>query len=182
MARRGRPVRIPGYREWIGEVTQVTAKEAATQIVGRLIFLGPWYSGQFARNWVVKVGDVRIPATVEGENRFAPEGGFKARTARQLVDLPPVPSLRGTGKKKTVGYTIGNRVTYRNIALDLVPGRVENAREISAPRDWYRDFIEAGGLRDVLASSVGTAAANPKIKGFKGDRFIGPIGRRLDDQ
>ena len=94
MARRGRPVRIPGYREWIGEVTQVTAKEAATQIVGRLIFLGPWYSGQFARNWVVKVGDVRIPATVEGENRFAPEGGFKARTARQLVDLPPVPSLR----------------------------------------------------------------------------------------
>ena len=180
MARRGRPVRIPGYREWIGEVTQVTAKEAATQIVGRLIFLGPWYSGQFARNWVVKAGDVRIPATVEGESRFAPGGGFKARTARQLVDLPPVPSLRGTGKKKTVGYTIGNRVTYRNIALDLEPGRVENAREISAPRDWYRDFIEGGGLKDVLASSVGAAAANPKIKGFRGDRFIGPVGRLVN--
>jgi hypothetical protein len=180
MARRGRAVRIPGFRAYLGEVTQVTAKEAATQIVGRLIFLGPWYSGQFARNWVVKVGDVRIPATVEPESRFDGAGGFKARTARGQLNLPPVPSLRGTGKKKIVGYTIGNRVTYRNIALDLEPGRVENAREISAERDWYRAFIEGGGLGDILGSSVAAAANDPKVKGFKGGRFTGPVGRLVN--
>ena len=60
-----RPIKLPGLREYLEEIQQVTAREAATQIVGRLQFLGPWYSGQFAKNWVVRVGDVRIPATVE---------------------------------------------------------------------------------------------------------------------
>ena len=168
-----RPLRLPGIREYLQEVSQVTAREAATQTVGRLIFLSPWYSGQFARNWVVKVGDVRVPATIEPSERG--ESG-KARTVRKQIDLPPVPSLRGTGKKKIVGYTIANRVTYRNIALDLEPGRVENARTISAPRDWYRTFIEGGGLRDILASSVATASKDPRVKGFSNKRFIGPVG------
>ena len=168
-----RPVKLPGVREYLQEVTQVTAKEAATQIVGRLIFLGPWYSGQFARNWVVKVGDTKIPATVGPSDA-------KIRTPRQSVSPPTVPSLRGTGKKKVVGYTIDNRTTYRRVAMDLVPGRVANATEISAERDWYVNFIQGGGLRDVLASSVAAAAADPKVKGFKGGRFIGPVGRLVN--
>ena len=168
-----RPVKLPGVREYLQEVTQVTAKEAATQIVGRLIFLGPWYSGQFARNWVVKVGDTKIPATVGPSDA-------KIRTPRQSVSPPTVPSLRGTGKKKVVGYTIDNRTTYRRVAMDLVPGRVANATEISAERDWYVNFIQGGGLHDVLASSVAAAAADPKVKGFKGGRFIGPVGRLVN--
>jgi len=88
--------------------------------------------------------------------------------------------LRGTGKKKVVGYTIDNRTTYRRVAMDLVPGRVANATEISAERDWYVNFIQGGGLRDVLASSVAAAAADPKVKGFKGGRFIGPVGRLVN--
>ena len=156
-----RPIKLPGLREYLEEIQQVTAREAATQIVGRLQFLGPWYSGQFAKNWVVRVGDVRIPATVE-------QGPVNKRVPRPSeVPLPPVPSLRGTGKKKVVGYTIDNRTTYRRIAMDLVPGRTEGALVISAPEDWYRSFIEGGGLRDVLASSVGKASQNPRIKGFK---------------
>ena len=168
-----RPVKLPGLREYLQEVSQVTAREAATQIVGRLIFLGPWYSGQFARNWVVKVGDTKIPATVGPSDA-------KIRTPRQSISPPTVPSLRGTGKKKVVGYTIDNRTTYRRVAMDLVPGRVANATEISAERDWYVNFIQGGGLRDVLASSVATAAADPKVKGFKGGRFIGPVGRLVN--
>ena len=168
-----RPVKLPGVREYLQEVTQVTAKEATTQIVGRLIFLGPWYSGQFARNWVVKVGDTKIPATVGPSDA-------KIRTPRQSISPPTVPSLRGTGKKKVVGYTIDNRTTYRRVAMDLVPGRVANATEISAERDWYVNFIQGGGLRDVLASSVAAAAADPKVKGFKGGRFIGPAGRLVN--
>ena len=168
-----RPVKLPGVREYLQEVSQVTAREAATQIVGRLIFLGPWYSGQFARNWAVKVGDTKIPATVGPSDT-------KIRTPRQSITPPTVPSLRGTGKKKVVGYTIDNRTTYRRVAMDLVPGRVANATEISAERDWYVNFIQGGGLRDILASSVAAAAADPKVKGFKGGRFIGPVGRLVN--
>ena len=155
-----RPIKLPGLREYLEEVQQVTAREAATQVVGRLQFLGPWYSGQFAKNWVVRVGDVRIPATVSQEK------GRKVQRPSELR-LPEVPSLRGTGPKKVVGYTIDNRTTYRRIAMDLVPGRTEGALVISAPEDWYRSFIEGGGLRDVLASSVGKASQDPRIKGFK---------------
>ena len=93
---------------------------------------------------------------------------------------PVVPSLRGTGKKKNVGYTIGNRTVYRNIALDLVPGRTEKAREISAPQDWYRTYIEGGSLRDTLAAAVGAAAQNPRVKGFKSSKTYGPFGRLVN--
>ena len=53
-----RKFKLPGFSEYLEEVTQVTAKEAATRIVGELQFLSPWYSGEFATNWVVRVGDV----------------------------------------------------------------------------------------------------------------------------
>ena len=166
-----RPFKLPGFRAYVEEIQQVTAREAATQIVGRLQFLGPWYSGQFAKNWVVRVGDVRIPATVEqgAVNKKIPRPG--------QIPLPPIPSLRGTGKKKVVGYSIDNRTTYRRIAMDLVPGRVERASVLSAPQDGYRDFTEGGSLADVLKVATGKAATNPRIKGFKSSRFIGPAGR-----
>jgi len=171
MAQR-RPIKLPGVRAYLEEVKQVTAQEAATQIVGRLIFLSPWYSGQFAQNWAVEVGDKRIPATVD------PLPGKRERQPRGEVKLPTVPSLRGTGSKKVVGYTIDNRTTYRRIAMDLEPGRTETARQISAPRDWYVNFIQGGGLSDVLRASVGAAASNPRVKGFRSkgttQSFIGP--------
>ena len=168
-----RKFKLPGFSEYIEEIKQVTAKEAATRIVGELVFLGPWYSGEFAKNWVVVTGDKRIPATVAVPNVFT-------RTPRQSLPSPVVPSLRGTGKKKNVGYTIGNRTVYRNIALDLVPGRTEKAREISAPQDWYRTYIEGGSLRDTLQAAVGAAAQNPRVKGFKSSKTFGPFGRLVN--
>ena len=174
MARR--PFKLPGFRRFIEEVTQVTAKQAATDVVGDLIFIGPCYSGHFANNWEVRVGDVRIP----GDKEPPPYSERKQRSSRIQADLPVIPSLRGTGPNKNVGYTIDNRATYRRVAMDLIPGRVENAREISAEQDWYRKYVEAGDLENRLGRSVEKAAQNPRIKGFKSFRTIGPIGRRIE--
>jgi hypothetical protein len=168
-----RKFKLPGFSEYLEEVTQTIAKETATRIVGELVFLGPWYSGEFAKNWVVRIGDKRIPATVPAPDVFV-------RTPREVVPAPVVPSLRGTGKKKNVGYTIGNRTMYRNVALDLVPGRTEKAREISAPQDWYRTYIEGGSLRDTLQAAVSAAAQNPRVKGFKSSKTYGPFGRLVN--
>ena len=165
-----RSIALSGLKAVLDGATQRVTQEAAQQIVSDLIALGPWYSGQFAKNWVVQIGNKKIPAVVEPD-------GFKGRTTRSSVPIPLVPSLRGTGKKKTLGYTIGNRTTYRNIAMDLVPGRVTNARVISAPQDWYRNYVEGGPLRDVLIAAIGKIGADPKVRGYKKTVFIGPTGR-----
>ena len=164
---KGRPFKLPGFRAWVELISQTAAKAAAEQIVKDLIVEGPWYSGQFAKNWVVKPGDVRIPATVEPER-------VPARTTREEVKIPVVKSLRGTGSKNMVGYTIDNRTTYRRIAMDLVPGRVITAKTISAKQDWFRSYVEGQGLRTALGLAVDETAKNPKIRGFSGSRFIGP--------
>ena len=96
------------------------------------------------------------------------------RTTRQTLPAPVVPSLRGTGSKKIVGYTIGNLTEYRNVAMDLVPGRTEMAREISAPQDWYRTYVEGGALTSTLQAAVSTAAQNPSVRGFKRSNTFGP--------
>lgn len=165
----GRKIKLPGLRAYTQAVGQTISRKAAEQIVKDLIELGPWYSGQFAKNWVVRVGDVRIPATVDSD-------GMKGRTRRTEIPLPLVPSLRGTGKSKT-GYTIGNRTTYRNQAMDLIPGRVENASVLSAPKDWYRTYVEGRGLRNALGFGAEEAAKSPEIRGFKASNFIGPAAR-----
>ena len=157
---KGRPFKLPGFRVWLDEINQVTAKAAAEEIVKDLIVLGPWYSGQFAKNWVVRKGDVRVPATVEQ--------GDGIKTPRTEIPIPIVPTLRGTGRKK-IGYTIANRVRYRDVALDLVPGRTKDQSPGSAfTYDWYRQYAEGGNLRLTLEKATGIAAANPKVKGFKG--------------
>ena len=168
-----RKFKLPGFSEYLEEVTQVTAREAATRIVGELQFLSPWYSGEFAANWVVRVGDKRIVPTVSAKPSYQ-------RTDRQALPAPVVPSLRGTGSKKNVGYTIGNLTEYRNVAMDLVPGRVEEARQLSAPRDWYRTYIEGGSLTSALQAAVSTAAQNPRIRGFKRSNTFGPVGRVIN--
>ena len=170
-----RPFKLPGVREYLEEVKQVTAEIAAKEIVADLIFLSPWYSGHFANSWEVRVGDVRIPA----DSPPLPYIQRMERTQRRQPTIPTVPSLRGTGSKKVVGYTIGNRATYRNIAMDLVPGRTQNAREISAPQDWYVKYVETS-MRIRLGKSVANAAKDSRIKGFKSYTQYGPLGRLVN--
>ena len=156
----GRKLAFRGFSVYLDEIKQITTQEAAKAIVKDLIEIGPWYSGQFAKNWVVRAGDVRVPATVSQG-----EGG---RTPRQEISLPTVRSLRGTGRKQ-VGYTIANRVTYRDIAMDLVPGRTEDKGPGSAiAYNWYREYVQGGNLAITLKQATGIAANNPRIKGFTG--------------
>ena len=56
---------------------------------------------------------------------------------------------------------------YRNIALDLVPGRYEPGRQNTAPKDWYAGYIHGGGLAKALKRATGKASNDPKIKGFR---------------
>lgn len=170
-----RPFKFTGFREYLEEVKQVVAETTAKEIIGDLVFLSPWYSGHFANSWEVRVGDVRIPA----DSPPPPESQRRSRTPRQQPTIPTVPSLRGTGSKKVVGYTFGNRATYRNIAMDLEPGRTENAREISAPQDWYVKYAQST-LQTRLGKSVAAAANSPRIKGFRSNRSFGPFGRLVN--
>ena len=55
MARRT-SIKIPGLTAWVDNIKNTVSQETARDIVKDLQFLGPWYSGEFAKNWVVKSG------------------------------------------------------------------------------------------------------------------------------
>jgi hypothetical protein len=110
--------KLPGFTSWIDRVKNVTAQEAAELIVEELQDDGPAWTGEFRNNWVIVSGTgKRISATKEsGYNR---QQRFNPRIeARQKIKAP---KLKGRG---TSGYTIGNQMSYRDIALDLDPSGV----------------------------------------------------------
>mgnify|MGYP007062049800 CR=1 FL=1 len=160
---------LTGATALLGEVSQATARLAAGKIVVDLVKIGPWYSGEFAESWVVKPGKAPIRATKEPKSPRP-----KEKTPRRPVGNIPFPAtLRGSGYSS---YVIGNQMTYRNVAMDLVPGRVERAAQLSAPRDWYRLYIEGGVMATSLKEAYGLAIDSPKVKGFKKNILIGPAG------
>ena len=119
--------------EGVNNYSISVAREIAIRLVKKAAEVSPYYSGEFADNWVVIAGNSPIP------NDTSPtEPRPKNRQKRQPPVLPEVPSLYG---KKTLEYTIGNTMEYRDIAMDLVPGRVEEGHELSAPPDWYRIYL-----------------------------------------
>ena len=59
---------------------------------------------------------------------------------------------------------------YRNIALDLVPGRFSADKQNTAPQDWYVTYIQGGGLVGALKQATGKASSNPRVKGYKGKK------------
>ena len=63
--------------------------------------------------------------------------------------------------------TIGNVMEYRNIALDLIPGRTPKNGN-TAPQDWYVGYAQGTGLKNALKRATLKAANDPKVKGFKG--------------
>jgi hypothetical protein len=69
---------------------------------------------------------------------------------------------------------------YRNIAMDLVPGRFDKAKRNTAPQDWYILYVEGGLLRKRLEQSTNRVANLPKIKGFNGGN-LGSVRRELGD-
>lgn len=169
MAGRRTSFKIPGLTAWVDNIKNTVSQETARDIVKDLQFLGPWYSGEFARNWEVKLGQTSIGATKErtpffrlppGQNTTKPGG-------RDAMPGPNggVPRPQG---RKSIFYTIGNRMKYRNIALDLEPGRWSPAKNNTAGQDWFLLYVEGSLLRRRLEQSTNRVANLPKIKGFKG--------------
>ena len=155
-------------RDRFGEerVKNVTAKKAAERIVSELQNDGPAWTGEFRNNWVIVTGTgKRIPAVKESSYR---------RTERYKKDPPlyepkktiKAPKFKG---RKDNGYTIGNVMKYRDIALDLDPGgfRTAGAKQNTAPRDWYINFVQGGKMRQILEAATLKAAKDPTIRGFK---------------
>ena len=188
MARRT-TFKIPGLQTWVENIKNEVSQETAREIVKDLQWLGPWYSGDFGNNWVVRSGNVSIGATRERRPGFkflAPNAKIpnsKPGTDQSQMPGPAggVPRPKG---RKSITYTIGNRMKYRNIAMDLEPGRVaqpgETPKANTAGQDWYILYVEGGLLKARLQKSTNRVANLPKIKGFNGGN-LGVIRRQLGD-
>ena len=155
--------KLPGFTSYVERIKNVTAKEAAELIVEELQNDGPAWGGEFRNAWKILPGTKgRIRATQE--TRFDTEDRllFDPSNAepREKIKAPP---LKGRGDN---GYTIGNAMEYRDIALDLVPGRWDVNKVNTAPKDWYVTFAEGGKLKDILEAATLKAAKNPTIRGF----------------
>ena len=113
--------KLPGLRTWVDNIKNETSREATRQIVTDLKIIGPWYTGEFEKNWEVRLGDVRIPGDKQ-------PGSERAKTSNTSPTPIPggVPPVKG---RKSATYTIGNRMNYRDIAMDLVPEGDPNRRE-----------------------------------------------------
>ena len=161
MARRT-TFKIPGLRTWVNNIKNGLSAEAAEAIVTDLKLAGPYWTGEFEANWVVELGDKRIRATEEQTRVPGPvPEPFSGPTPVEI----PKPSGR-----KSITYTIGNRMKYRNVALDLEPGRLKKGTG-TADQDWYLNYVKGGGtpsLKNTLKIVTGRVASDSRIKGFKG--------------
>ena len=161
MAKTG--LKLPGVTVWVDRIKNATAKEAAELIVEELQERGPAWTGEFRNNWVIVTGTgKRIPATKETSYNK------EQRTNPRLEPKKTIKAPKFKGRKDN-GYTIGNVMKYRDIALDLDPGgfRTAGAKQNTAPRDWYINFVQGGKMRQILEAATLKAAKDPTIRGFK---------------
>jgi hypothetical protein len=119
------------------------AAATAERIAAELAAAGPWWGGDFAKAWEIGTGDVTIPADRPGK----PWG---PQTPRGTVPAVKAPAVTGRQFFTTGRYTIGNRMEYRNIALDLEPGRWGEDKNNTAPQDWYTTYLQGGQLNQAI--------------------------------
>lgn len=164
--------KLPGFTSYVERVKNVTAQEAAELIVAELQEDGPAWTGEFRNNWVIVTGTgKRIPATKE--TSYVKRERYKITPPLyQPKETIKAPKLKGKGNN---GYTIGNVMRYRDIALDLDPGgwRTQptpsgDPKRNTAPKDWYINFVQGGKMRQILEAATLKAAKDPTIRGFKG--------------
>jgi hypothetical protein len=156
--------KLRGVSTWVNNIKNTLSEEAARAIVTDLKEIGPYWTGQFEEAWRVKLGTSGFAATEEpilsDEERRQMTGPFPRK-----VTETPIPKAKG---RQSIDYSIGNITTYRDIALDLVPGRYEEGKRNTTDQDWYITYIEGGSLRRTLEEVTLRTSKNPKIKGFRG--------------
>ena len=159
---------------WLNNISSEVAAEAVENIVRNLKVKGPYWTGEFQDAWVVELGDKRIPAVRKPKNptkslRELLAEGPRPRRITQLrrgidFEVPSKDRLRDNIK-----YTIDNLMTYRDIAKDLVPGRIKGGGRETAPNKWYNNYIQGGGLATTLALATNRVSKDPKITNFRGN-------------
>lgn len=167
MAKSRTGFKLPGLTAYVERIKNVTAKESAELIVEELQKEGPAWTGEFRNNWVIVAGvGKRIPATKETSyNKI--ERMNPSLEPRKTITAPKFKGRRDNG------YTIGNVMKYRDIALDLDPRglrtqpRKDGTPKLNtAPRDWYITFAQGGRLREILELATLKAQKDPTVRGF----------------
>jgi hypothetical protein len=132
----------------IREAARESLQEAAATTVRALQEAGPYWDGYFANAWEVREGNVEIPATTKGQ---IPSSETPQENRVFTDPIVPQADLRR-------GYTIGNSMEYRDIAMDLVPGGHGFFRGdlpgATAPRDWFTTLMEGGELGDRIDDRI----------------------------
>ena len=157
------------FSTWINNIKSEVAEEASEAIIRQLQIKGPYWTGNFAGAWEARVGNVNIPAdqkSLDRDQDVNDEGKSTRQMETYVVEQAP------KGKKGNLQYTIDNRMEYRDVAKDLIPdstGKLRGEKEgRTAPLNWYRTYLEGGGLQTTLALATNRVAKKPEIKNFKG--------------
>ena len=104
---------------------------------------GPYWDGVFEKSWEIRKGEASIPANVPGKNPPS------AKNQPREITPPQVPQI---GPQTLSGFTIGNRTEYREIAMDLAPGRLKGENSAyggTAGQDWFENYVQ-GGQADLM--------------------------------
>ena len=126
---------IPDVREAL-----IEGMEKATEgITYDLIDRGPYWSGVFAKSWMVIRGQSSIPKYIPRQYPVPWIEGTKPDPKTIIPITPKNEDLRG--------YTIGNMTEYSVYAMDIVPtnrgrqgGKAQNA---TAPPRWFHNYAGA---------------------------------------
>ena len=157
------------FSNWINNIKNEVAEEASEAIIRQLQIKGPYWTGNFAGAWEARVGNVNIPAdqkSLDRDKDVNDDGKSTRQIETYVVEQAP------KGRKGNLQYTIDNRMEYRDIAKDLVPDSTGSLRGEkpgrTAPLNWYRTYLEGGGLQTTLALATNRVAKKPEIKTFRG--------------
>lgn len=136
----------------------LATERVAYDITMELKKRGPYWSGDFEENWVVETGMTQITQDVPSRSR---------RDVPEALDPQVTPPQVPPADDRLLGYTIGNRMEYADVAMDHVPGpegyRWERAGS-SAERDWFDRYLGGGEANKTIGSAVNEAL---RVAGFK---------------
>jgi len=173
MPTRRQGVKLPGITAYVDNVSTEVIQEAAEEIVQELRARGPYWTGLFESNWIVKYG-TQIARSSGGPTRsaFMSEAGSRPNPYRP-VNVPKI-----NPRAKGFGYTIFNQTPYANIAMDLTPSgskaptgdwRFGPTKNNTAEQDWFLRYVELpDGLKATLANATRRVSDSDfRIKGYK---------------
>lgn len=100
----------------------------------------PFWDGYFANEWEMRPGDVDIPADIKGA---VPSPEPTPRSGNIVYKDAPQPKREG-GRWVV---TIGNRMEYRAVAMDIEAGRNAEGNKVNyVPKGWFETYTQGGQM------------------------------------